>query len=122
MPDRRVLFVDDRPALLALRKESLEARGFSVSTALSILSALGSLETMPVDAVLLEYSLEQADPVTLAYLIKSRFPSLPIVLMSASFEIPEEILWLVDEYAPKSAMLDEVVGAIERVTHGFAAA
>ena len=36
--------------------------------------------------------------------IKHRFPNLPIILLSAYREMPERILWLVDEYVMKSEL------------------
>ena len=52
-------------------------------------------------AVLLEYKLEGMDVEAVACHIKQRFPNLPIILLSAYCEMPERILWLVDEYVMK---------------------
>jgi two-component SAPR family response regulator len=52
--------------------------------------------------------------------IKQRFPTLPIILLSAYAEMPERILWLVDEYVMKSELPERLVPIIERATrsHG----
>jgi len=47
--------------------------------------------------------------------IKQRFPKLPIILLSAYAEMPERILWLVDEYVMKSELPERLVPIIERV-------
>ena len=73
------------------------------------------LERNPVDAVLLEYKEEGMDAEAVAYQINQRFPKLPIILLSAYFEMPERILWLVDGYVMKSELPDGLVGMIERV-------
>jgi two-component SAPR family response regulator len=52
-----------------------------------------------------------------AYYIKQRFPNLPIILISAYSEIPEKLLWLVDEYVMKSEMPEGLVRVIKRATH-----
>jgi len=39
-----------------------------------------------------------------ARLIKQRFPNLPIILLSAYSEIPERILWLLDESVMKGEL------------------
>jgi two-component SAPR family response regulator len=49
--------------------------------------------------------------------IKQRFPHLPIVLLSAYSELPERILWLVDEYVMRSELPERLVPIIERATH-----
>ena len=54
-------------------------------------------EETPVAVVLLEYKLEGMDAEAMACHIKQRFPHLPIVLFSAYSQVPERILWLVDD-------------------------
>jgi len=46
--------------------------------------------------------------------IKQRFPNLPIILLSAYCEMPERILWLVDEYVMKSELPERLEPIIER--------
>ena len=46
--------------------------------------------------------------------IKQRFPNLPIILLSAYSEMPERILWLVDDYIMKSELSDQLLPTIER--------
>jgi len=99
---------------LALRKENLETRGYSVQTAASVPSGMKVLEEAVVDAVLLEYKQESLETENVAFNIKRRFPRLPIVLLSACVEMPERLLWLVDEYAHKSAQPEELIHTIER--------
>jgi CheY-like chemotaxis protein len=60
------------------------------------------LEETSVAAVLLEYRQEGMDAEAAASQIKRRFLNLPIILFSAYSEIPERILWLVDEYLTKN--------------------
>jgi two-component SAPR family response regulator len=50
--------------------------------------------------------------------IKQRFPSLPIILLSAYSEMPERILWLADDYVMKSEMPERLIPIIER-GHGL---
>ena len=65
-------------------------------------------------AVLLEYKLEGMDVEAVACHIKQRFPNLPIILLSAYSEMPERILWLVDEFVMKSELPERLVPIIER--------
>ncbi len=111
-----VLCIDDRPEELELRKLALGASGFSVETATNGYAAIKMLEKMSVDAVLLDYKEEGMDAEALAFQINHRFPNVPIILLSAYSEMPERILWLVDEYVMKSELPDGLLGVIERVT------
>jgi CheY-like chemotaxis protein len=73
------------------------------------------LEETSVAAVLLEYKHEGMDVEAVACHIKQRFPNLPIILLSAYCEMPERILWLVDEYVMKSELPERLVPIIERI-------
>jgi CheY-like chemotaxis protein len=111
-----VMCIDDRPEQLGLRRAALEFSGFRVETATNGYAAIKMLEEASVDAVLLEYEEEGMDAEALAYQINRRFPNLPIILLSAHFEMPERILWLVDEYVMKSELPGGLVRVLERVT------
>jgi CheY-like chemotaxis protein len=110
-----VLCIDDRPQALELRKTILESHGYCVKVASSGYTAIKMLEETPVAAVLLEYKLEGMDAEAVACHVKQRFPHLPIILLSAYSEMPERILWLVDEYVMKSELPERLVGTLVRI-------
>lgn len=122
MPSPAVLYIDDLPQLLELRKATLESHGYSVKTASNTHTALKVLEETSVTAVLLEYKQEGIDAEAVGCHIKQRFPNLPIILVSAYAEMPERILWLVDEYVMKSALPDGLVEVLKRFQRQQAAA
>jgi CheY-like chemotaxis protein len=114
---RTVLCIDDRPQVLELRRALLESCDYCVRIASSGYAALKMLEDTPVAVVLLEYQLQGIDAEAVALHIKQRFPSLPIILLSAYSDMPERILSLVDEYVMKSGLPEGLVRMIEKVTH-----
>lgn len=115
MNTQTLLCIDDQLQLLEHRKTMLEAHGFSVTIGSSAYAAMKILEKTPVDAVVLEYKLEGMDAEAVAYHIKQRFPHLPIVLLSAYSDMPERILWLVDEYVMKSELPEGLTRIIHRI-------
>jgi len=117
MRSTTVLCIDDNPQMLELRKATLESCGYHVEIASSGDAAIKMLKKASVAAVLLEYKLEGMDAEAVACHIKQRFPNLPIILLSAYSEIPERILWLVDEYVMKSELPDGLALIIQRTTH-----
>jgi CheY-like chemotaxis protein len=117
MDSPTVLCIDDHPQVLDLRKATLESHGYRVKIASSGY-AMKILEERSAVVVLLEYKQEGMDAEALACLIKQRFPNLPIILLSACSEMPERILWLVDEYVMKSELPERLVPTIERATCG----
>ncbi|MGC2198399.1 MAG: response regulator [Terriglobales bacterium] len=106
--------IDDRPHLLRLRETLLEKHGYIVVAANSAAAAIAKLENCAIDAALLEYKSEGMDAEAIAFQIKQRFPNQPVVLLSAYSEMPERVLWLVDEYVMKSEPVEGLVQAIER--------
>jgi CheY-like chemotaxis protein len=110
-----VLCVHDLPEQLELRKSALESRGYSVKIASSSYTVMKMLKETSFDTVLLEYNLEGMDAEAVALHIKQRFPDLPIILLSAFSEMPERVLWLVDEYVMKSELEEGLVRTVERV-------
>jgi two-component system response regulator QseB len=114
MDSPTVLCIDDHPQVLELRKAALESHGYCVKIASSGYTAMKMLEETSVAAVLLEYKQEGMDAEAVACHIKQRFPNLPIILLSAYCEMPERILWLVDEYVMKSELPERLVAILER--------
>jgi CheY-like chemotaxis protein len=112
-----LLCIDDRPQMLQVRKTNLEPLGYSVITATSAPTAIAMLEKMAIAAVLVEYRFEGIDAEAVAFHIRQRFPNQPIVLLSAYSDMPERILWLVDEYLVRSEPLERLAEVVERVTH-----
>jgi DNA-binding NtrC family response regulator len=100
--------------MLELRKATLESQGYCVKLASSGYDAIKTLGESSVAAVLLEYKVEGMDAEAVACHIKQRFPNLPVILLSAYCEMPERILWLVDEYMMKSELPERLVPIIER--------
>ena len=117
MESLTVLCIDDHPQALELRKATLESHGYCVKVASSGYAAMKILEEEPVNVVLLEYKEEGMDAEAVACHVKQQFPNLPIILISAYSEMPERILWLVDEYVMKSELPEGLVRIIERATN-----
>ncbi len=118
---RIVLCIDDHLEMLRVRKLNLERLGYSVLTATSTSIAIALLQQIPVSAVLLHYRADGMDAEAVAYQIKQRFPEQPIILLSAYSDMPQRILWLVDEHILKSEYPQRLNHAIERVASMSAA-
>jgi CheY-like chemotaxis protein len=112
-----VLCIDDRPELLELRRAVLEFSGYHVETVTSGYAAIKTLHAKSIDAVLLECKQQGIDAEAIACQIHRRFPNIPIVLLSAYFEMPERILWLVDAYVMRSELPEGLARVIEKVRH-----
>jgi len=115
-----LLCIDDRPEFLLVRKTMFERLGGSVLTATTASAAIALLERTAVAAVLLEYKHEGMDAEAVACQIKRRFPTQPVILLSAYSDVPERVLWLVDEYVMRSDPPERVIQLVDCLSDGRA--
>lgn len=85
-----ILCVDDEPNSLVLRKLVLQKAGYDVITANSAAQALEVLDSRQVNLVLSDQLMPGQTGTELARQIKSRWPSLPVILISGVNEIPPD--------------------------------
>ena len=111
-----LLCIDDRADVLQVRKSSLEALGYSIITATGSATAVALLEQIRVAAVLMQYKSEGIDAEAVAFQIKQRFPQQPIILLSGYSDMPERVLWLVDDYIANSEYPQRLKHIVERLT------
>ena len=110
-----VLCVDDDEVGLLVRKMTLEAAGFRVSTATCGKEGLEMLAASQFDLVVLDHSMPEMNGGEVAEQIRLRYPGVPIVLLSAYVTLPEEDDRRVDAYITKgdsTKTLLEVVGQL----------
>jgi CheY-like chemotaxis protein len=88
-----ILCVDDEENQLAVRKLVLEKEGFSVLTASSGQQALSLLAGHQIDLVLSDHLMPGLTGTELTRQIKARNPDLPVILISAVNEIPEDAVF-----------------------------
>jgi CheY-like chemotaxis protein len=85
-----ILCVDDEPNSLVLRKLVLQKAGYEVVTASSAVLALDLLASRHVDLVLSDQLMPGQTGTELTRQIKTRWPSLPVILISGVNEIPAD--------------------------------
>ena len=96
-----VLCVDDEAVGLHVRKILLERAGYRVLTAPDGHSGLELFTNQPVEAVVLDYSMPGMHGGEVARLMRQTKPEVPILLLSAYVDLPEEVSSLVDVYMTK---------------------
>src|ERR1035437_1507794 len=93
-----VICVDDEVVGLRVRKILLERAGYRVVTAPDGPSGLELFAGEPVDAVVLDYSMPGMHGGEVAEKMRLTKPEVPILLLSAYVELPEQVISLVDVY------------------------
>lgn len=100
---RSILCVDDEERDLQLQRATFEAAGFDVAVARNLLQVKSVLDQHPIDALVLDYRLINADPIHVAISVRKRYPRMPIVILSGFLEdIPEYFKRAVDGCVAKN--------------------
>lgn len=87
----RILLIDDEEKLRKLLAKIISLEGFDVIEASTIKSGLKKLETAEVDVILCDVKLPDGNGVETAKLIKERYPTVEIILLTAYGNIPDGV-------------------------------
>lgn len=81
-PAATVLVVDDSQGARQVVSGALATNGFVTRVAGSVAEALKAMVASPADALVVDFSMPQADGIALVHSIRSQFGDLPIVMLS----------------------------------------
>jgi CheY-like chemotaxis protein len=110
-----LLCIDDDPDVLECEKALLEAFGYSVLTAVSGGKGLELASAHPVDVVIVDYCMPEMDGQEVAIAMRRLRPEAPIIMLSASPDVPEQTLKLVDAFITKDRLATHLLAAITQL-------
>ena len=114
----RVLVVDDSPDQLLMVESVLQRNDFQTAGAADGAEALTAIEQRPPDIVVTDLMMPGVNGLELVETIKERYPSLPVVLMTAygSGEIAMQALQKgAASYIPKRLLRQQIVATLEQI-------
>ena len=118
--DPAILIVDDEIDILRLFKEVFEIRGWRVFSAPTGLAAMSILEKEKISVMLLDIKLPGASGIEILSQITSKYPTLPIIMVTAlgyEDELVNKAFRLgASGYISKTAPIRELIEAIKNVT------
>ena len=91
MNRHKILLVDDDPSLLKLLSLRLRANGFDIETASSGRQALGKLSASQPHLIVTDLRMDGMDDLALFEAVHERFPSLPVIMLTAHGTIPDAV-------------------------------
>ncbi|MGE5199566.1 MAG: response regulator [Rhodospirillaceae bacterium] len=116
----RVLVVDDERIVCSGVAKILGRRGHAVQQALSVAEAVAALERDPdVDMILADLMMPQAGGLDMVRIVKSRWPGVPVIIMTGYASIGSAIDATragAAGYLPKPFTPEELEATIERVS------
>ena len=114
---KKLLLVDDEPAIIKGLKFSLEQDGYEIITACDGGEALEQFRTHPVDLILLDVMLPVMDGIEVCQRIREE-SNVPIIMLTAKGEDMDKILGLeygADDYMTKPFNILEVKARIKTI-------
>jgi DNA-binding response OmpR family regulator len=90
VPRRRVLFIEDEPALRSSYRRAFASRYEAVFAA-SGAEALRMLEEQPPDIAVLDLRLPDTDGIDLLRRLRARIPALPVIITSAYVSVEPQL-------------------------------
>ena len=87
----RILLVDDDASLLKLLAIRIESKGYQVTTSESALAALQLLKSHVFEVVITDLRMDEIDGMALHRRLQSRYPALPVIMMTAHGSIPDAV-------------------------------
>jgi len=87
----RILLVDDDPGLLRLITIRLKSEGYEVAACESAAQAQAAVPRFRPDVVVTDLRMAEQDGIGLLKELQSRYPSLPVILMTAHGTIPDAV-------------------------------
>jgi CheY-like chemotaxis protein len=112
---KNILVVEDEPWSLKFISHFLRKEGYEVTEASDGAEAIELIDNCRFDLVLSDVRMPRVDGVTLALHVRSRIPTLPIILMTA---VPLELTPALGHNLPclsKPLSLDELRSNIQRM-------
>lgn len=111
----RLLCIDDEDIGLRVRKTVLERAGYEVLTAQTAQSSIELFKTMSFDGVVLDFLMPGTNGGEIAATLRSIRHEVPILLLSAYVNLPEDVLRLVDAQVLKGAGPQELLHQINEM-------
>jgi DNA-binding response OmpR family regulator len=121
MTAKKILIVEDNPALLRGLKDNFQAQGYQVRTANDGEKGLDALLRDPPDLLLLDLMLPKLNGYEICRLARSRRLNTPIIMLSAKAQEDDIVRGLelgADDYVTKPFGIRELMARARRLSRG----
>jgi two-component system cell cycle sensor histidine kinase/response regulator CckA len=116
-----LLCIDDDLDVLECEKSLLESFGYAVLTAAGGSKGLELAWQYSFDVVIVDYFMPEMNGQELAIEMRRIRPQAPIIMLSATPDVPEQALMLVDAFVAKDRLASQLLPTIVQLHHGLSA-
>ena len=114
-----LLCIDDNQDVLECEKALLETFGYIVLTAITGSKGLEMASLHAVDAVIVDYSMPERNGQEFAIARRRLGSQIPIIMLSAALDVPEQALKVVDAFIAKDCLANQLLPAIAQLRGRF---
>ena len=111
-PGGVLLCIDDDEDLLECEKSFLESFGYTVLTAACGSKGLELASMYSFDVVIVDYLMPGMNGAEVASAMRRLSPQAPIIMLSATVDVPEQALQLVDAFIAKDHLASQLLPTI----------
>jgi CheY-like chemotaxis protein len=91
MRKKRILIVDDEKAVRTAMVMALDSINYQIDAAENGIQAIGYLDKISYDLIITDYSMPEMDGLELIQIISSKYPTLPVLMVTGS-ELTRDLL------------------------------
>ncbi|UQA63918.1 response regulator transcription factor [Polyangium aurulentum] len=111
----KILVVEDNKKLASFLSRALTEEGYVVDVVPDGATAIGQIQSLPYDLVILDWMLPEVDGLSVCRTVRQKGCQVPILMLTARAEVPERIAGLdagADDYLAKPFDLGELLARV----------
>jgi DNA-binding response OmpR family regulator len=119
MEKKRILIVDDEKAIRATMAMALESVKYEIDVAENGVQAIERLNKTSYDLIITDYSMPEMDGLEMIGIIASKYPSLPVLMITAQESASDMLEGKNATFFPKPFKIAELQNRVKGILNGI---
>jgi DNA-binding response OmpR family regulator len=119
MEKKRILIVDDEKAIRATIAMALESAKYEIDVAENAAQAIERLNRISYDLIITDYSMPEMDGMEMISIIASKYPNLPVLMVTAQESAPDMLKGKNAAFFPKPFKVIELQNRVKGILNGI---
>jgi len=119
MEKKRILIVDDEKAIRASMVMALKSVKYEIDVAENGVQAIDYLDKISYDLIITDYSMPEMDGLELTRIITSKYPTLPVLMVTGYESVRDILKGKNTTFFPKPFKVLELQNQVEDILNGM---